>query len=253
VAGIEGKVTEHRVNQAPDALYELLSRTRHMLFIYYARVVGPAGWYANELRSILKPESKLPENIWTTTDPFEILSFAAEIDSELATRIEAELAKLERSGAESDVSGERNYPSDWSRMMSLRDPFDACRESGRSVSVVSNNSAGAVNLYLTETGLERQVGLVVARTSYDPALLIPCPHMIEQVIITLNARPSACTVVGHTPADIRAAHLAGANAIGHPHWSTRHKPEMLAAAGAEATVESMSEFASKIKSGPPPG
>jgi beta-phosphoglucomutase-like phosphatase (HAD superfamily) len=50
-----------------------------------------------------------------------------------------------------------------------------CRESGRVVAVVSNNSARAVTAYLDRHGLSDGIAQVVARPSHDPALLKPVP------------------------------------------------------------------------------
>jgi hypothetical protein len=71
----------------------------------------------------------------------------------------------------------------------VHDVVTACQNSGRSVSVVSNNSARAVHAYLARHGLDDRIGLVVARTSHDPALLKPSPHLIIQAVEALDAEP----------------------------------------------------------------
>jgi putative transposase len=64
----------------------------------------------------------------------------------------------------------------------VHDVVTACQNSGRSVSVVSNNSARAVRSYLARHGLDDRISLVVARTSHDPALLKPSPYLITQAV-----------------------------------------------------------------------
>jgi len=59
----------------------------------------------------------------------------------------------------------------------VHDVVTSCRESGRLVAVVSNNSDRAVRAYLTRNGLADRVDLVAARTSLDPGLLKPSPHL----------------------------------------------------------------------------
>ena len=71
----------------------------------------------------------------------------------------------------------------------VHDVVTACQNSGRSVSVVSNNSARAVHAYLARHGLDDRISLVVARTSHDPALLKPSPHLITQAVEALDAEP----------------------------------------------------------------
>ena len=91
----------------------------------------------------------------------------------------------------------------------VHDVVTACQNSGRSVSIVSNNSARAVHAYLARHGLDDRISLVVARTSHDPALLKPSPHLITQAVEALDAEPGECTLVGDSVTDVQAARLAG--------------------------------------------
>ena len=86
----------------------------------------------------------------------------------------------------------------------VHDVVTASQNSGRSVSVVSNNSARAVHAYLTRHGLDDRISLVIARTSHDPALLKPSPHLITQAVETLDAEPGECTLVGDSVTDVQA-------------------------------------------------
>ena len=67
-------------------------------------------------------------------------------------------------------------------------------KAGRIIAVVSNNSDQAVRTYLALHGLDDRVDLVVARTSSDPALLKPSPHLIDQAISELEAPPAECVL-----------------------------------------------------------
>jgi beta-phosphoglucomutase-like phosphatase (HAD superfamily) len=51
----------------------------------------------------------------------------------------------------------------------------SARESGRTIAVVSNNSARAVRAYLAQHGLDDCISAIAACTSPDPALLKPDP------------------------------------------------------------------------------
>ena len=97
----------------------------------------------------------------------------------------------------------------------VHDVVTACQNSGRSVSVVSNNSARAVHAYLARHGLDDRISLVVARTSHDPALLKPSPHLITQAVEALDAEPGECTLVGDSVTDVQAARLASVHSIGY--------------------------------------
>ena len=70
----------------------------------------------------------------------EVFAYSGTISPELAAKVEAELADQEVAA----VATARPTPY-------VHDVLAACRESGRTVAVVSNNSERAVLLYLTGT------------------------------------------------------------------------------------------------------
>jgi beta-phosphoglucomutase-like phosphatase (HAD superfamily) len=55
----------------------------------------------------------------------------------------------------------------------------------------------------------------IARTSPDPYLLKPSPHLIEQAVTANNSDPAACTLMGDSVTDIDAAREAGTHSIGY--------------------------------------
>lgn len=98
--------------------------------------------------------------------------------------------------------------------------------------MVSNNSDRAVHSYLTRNGLDDRIDLVVARTSHDPALLKPSPHLIETALEALGAEPGVCAFVGDSTTDIEAARLVGVPSIGYA--NRPGKRASLTEAGADA-------------------
>lgn len=121
----------------------------------------------------------------------------------------------------------------------------ACQNSGRSVAIVSNNSAAAVHSYLARHGLDDRISLVVARTNPDPALLKPSPHLITQAIRALNAEPGECTLVGDSVTDIEGARLANVQSIGYA--NKPGKRERLGSAGADAIINSLADLALRLR------
>ena len=121
----------------------------------------------------------------------------------------------------------------------------ACQTSGRSVAVVSNNSSAAVHSYLARHGLDDRISLVVARTSHDPALLKPSPHLITQAVHALNAEPGECTLVGDSVTDVEGAHLASVQSIGYA--NKPGKRERLGSAGAGAIINSLADLALRLR------
>jgi len=127
----------------------------------------------------------------------------------------------------------------------VHDVVTACQNSGRSVSVVSNNSARAVHAYLARHGLDDRISLVIARTSHDPALLKPTPHLITQAVAALDAEPGEYTLVGDSVTDVRGARLASVQSIGYA--TKPGERESLAAAGAGATINSLADLALRLR------
>ena len=84
-----------------------------------------------------------------------------------------------------------------------------------------------------------RVRLITGRLGADPALLEPTPIPILQAAQLLGVPPAACAVVASTPDGIPTARQAGAHAIGYACTAR----DQLAAAGADASTASMTEFA----------
>ena len=84
----------------------------------------------------------------------------------------------------------------------VNDVISACRDSGRSVAMVSNNSEKAVRAYLATHDLDSQIDMIAARRSWDPAILKPSPHLIDQAVNKLHTSASACVVVGDSTTTI---------------------------------------------------
>jgi phosphoglycolate phosphatase len=145
----------------------------------------------------------LPDEIVNTPDPIEIFCYSATISDEMSARVEAEMTDLEVAAiATAD-------PTPY-----VHEVIASARESGRTIGVVSNNSTRAVTAYLDHHGLIGGIALIVARTSHDPALLKPSPHLIDKAVRGLNADPAATALVGDSLTDIEAARSAGIASIG---------------------------------------
>ena len=222
------------------ALDEILRRTRHLLIDFDGPICSlfggiPTASVADHLRKVTtRQDIQLPPAVANTTDWFEILAFAASISPDLAAAVETELAEIESAAATTAVSTPHAH-----------DAIAACRESGRSVAVVSNNSAVAVRAYLEAHDLAHRVAAVAARTGSDPAILKPSPYLIKQAASALDASPSACAVVGDSPTDIQAAHSAGALSIGYASKLGEH--ERMTQAGVGAVIDSMADLTLRLR------
>ena len=86
---------------------------------------------------------------------------------------------------------------------------------------------------------------MVARTSHDPALLKPSPHLITQAVEALDAQPGECTLVGDSVTDVQGARLASVQSIGFA--NKPGKRERLGEAGAGATINSLADLALRFR------
>jgi len=111
--------------------------------------------------------------------------------------------------------------------------------SGRSIAIVSNNSAEAVNAYLELHKLAPYVAAVVGRQRERPELMKPNRFPIDEALRQLSVDDSKSVVlIGDSDADLGAARAAGIQCIGYA--ETVGQLERLD--GADALVHSMAEL-----------
>jgi phosphoglycolate phosphatase len=214
-------------------LSAIVSRTGYLLLDFDGPVCSifaglPAPTVAEELRKQFTAD-QLTDTAKNTSDPIEVFIQAAEVSPDLAARIEAELTDQEVAAVATAK------PTSY-----VHEVLAACRESGRTVAVVSNNSARAVSAYLDRHGLSDGVALVVARTSHDPALLKPSPHLLEIAVEKLAADPAATAFVGDSLTDIEAAQRAGIASIGYA--NKPGKQDRMTQLNAGAVITTMSDL-----------
>jgi phosphoglycolate phosphatase len=225
------------------ALLDILTPTHHLLLDFDGPICDvyaglPAATVAEHLRKLFGDENRqLPDRVARSDDPLEVFAYAATIDPKLATRVEAELTSQEEAAVSTAT------PAAY-----VHEVVTSCRESGRSVSVVSNNSERAVNTYLAQHGLADRIDLVVARTSHDAALLKPNPHLLDRALAILSAEPAACAFVGDSTTDIEAASIVGVPSIGYA--NKPGKDNLLTRAGANTVVSSLSDLVLILRTRP---
>jgi HAD superfamily hydrolase (TIGR01509 family) len=226
------------------ALDDVLGRAAHLLLDFDGPICSlfagtPTAPVAGRIRDVLvRHDIRMPQVIENTSDWFEILAFAASAGHEVGARAEAELTRVECRAAAAAVPTAH-----------LPDVLAACRESARSVAVVSNNSEQAVRWYLAEHGLDAVITVVAARSGNVPERLKPSPHFVEAAAAQLSAKPSDCALVGDSASDMRAARAAGSPGIGYARTPGEHG--YLAAAGAATVVSSLADLASGIRASRP--
>jgi HAD superfamily hydrolase (TIGR01549 family) len=226
-------------------LGEILTRARYVLLDFDGPVCDifaglPATTVADRLRKLITGQGiAMPAAVASSPDPIEIFTYSATVSPDLAAQIEAEMADQELAA----VTTARPTPY-------VHDVVTGCRDSGRSVAVVSNNSDRAVRSYLARHGLDDRIELVSARTSSDPGLLKPSPHLIQQAVTGLSAQSAECVLIGDSTTDMQAATLAGTASIGYA--NSPGKDTSLATAGATAIVASLADVVLALRARPLP-
>jgi HAD superfamily hydrolase (TIGR01509 family) len=226
-------------------LDQLIARTKFLLLDFDGPICDiyaghPDHAVADELRKLITTQGNgIPDDIATTPDPIAVFAYAATSSPDLAARVEAEMTQQEL------VAIATARPAAY-----VHDVASSCRESGRTVAVVSNNSAQAVRAYLQRHGLNDQVDLVIARTSADPTQLKPSSHLIDQAIRQLAAQPDRCALVGDSITDIQAGQDAHIATIGYANRPGKH--EYLTKAGATAVITSLADLVIPLRAHPLP-
>lgn len=157
----------------------------------------------------------LPAAVLSSHDPFQVLRYANALDTPIRDAIGDRLTAAE-------IDAVQTAPS----TPGAAEAITALRRAGHTVTVVSNNSEVAVSLYLAQHGLAEHIAGINARTSSDPALLKPHPHLLHAAIRARSTRAESCVLIGDSVTDVEAAHAAGVPCIGYctesaPHPSSR--------------------------------
>jgi phosphoglycolate phosphatase len=226
-----------------EALDDILARTRYLLLDFDGPVCDifaghPAPAIAEQLRKLITGQAiPVPAHVASSADPIEVFRYAGTISDALAAQVETEMASQELTA----ITTARPTPY-------VHEVVTSCRDTGRTIAVVSNNSDRAVRAYLAKHGLDDRVACVAARTSTDPALLKPSPRLIEQAITGLDAPAAECALVGDTTTDIQATTSAGIASIGYANKPGKHAA--LTAAGATAVIDSLADLVLPLRARP---
>jgi phosphoglycolate phosphatase len=229
-----------------QALAGILDRARCLLIDFdgpicdiYAGITDAT--VADHLRKVITGQgiTGMPAAITSSHDPIAVFDYAATLSPELGALAETEMAGQEVAA----VATPRPVPY-------VHEVITSARDSGRLIAIVSNNSDRAVRAYLDQHGLADRIDLISARTSPDPALLKPSPHLLTQAITGLNAEPAECVIIGDSITDIQAARLAGIASIGYANRPGKH--DDFTAEGATAIVASLADLVLPLRARPLP-
>jgi phosphoglycolate phosphatase-like HAD superfamily hydrolase len=112
-------------------------------------------------------------------------------------------------------------------------------ETGRRISIVSNNSGDAIEKYLFAHDLIRYVDGIIGR-QYDHSLMKPDPFLLRAGLTALHTTADEAVMVGDSTTDIEAGRRAKVATIGYA--NKPGKRERLTAAGANAIIDALDEL-----------
>jgi phosphoglycolate phosphatase len=194
----------------PEAIRRILSTTQALLLDFDGPICSvfagfPAPIVADQLRDVLTQGGHdIPDNVRESTDPFDVLFYAAKLGPDEARFVEATFRAHE---VEAVQSAE---PTPEAHAL-----IKVWKASGRPLAIVSNNSVAAVETYLNIHNLRQAVDLISARADADISLLKPSPHLVSTAVQALGVAPLTCTFVGDSLTDIEAAEAAGVRSIAY--------------------------------------
>jgi phosphoglycolate phosphatase len=231
---------------AEGALYRVITRARCLLIDFdgpvcdiYAGLTDATA--AAHVRKAITGHgvTNMPEQVTSSRDPIAVFDYAASLSPELGALAEAEMTAQEIAA----VATARPVPY-------VHEVITSARDTGRTIAIVSNNSDTAVRAYLRQHGLADRIDHVAARTTPDPALLKPSPHLLTQAMTALDADPAGCVIIGDSITDIQAARAVGIASIGYA--NKPGKLDAFTAEGATAVITSLADLVLPLRARPLP-
>ncbi len=174
-----------------------------------------------------------PAEIEKSDDPFQVLTYAASLGNTEARYVNAAFTAHE---SEAITTAEPTPGA--------HDLICAWSATGRPLAIVSNNSTIAIHAYLDLHNLRPHVTHISARTSPDPALLKPHPHLLITALTALNVPADAATFLGDSVTDIQAARTAHTTSIGYA--NKPGKTTELITAGADTVIHTLATLTEQI-------
>jgi myo-inositol-1(or 4)-monophosphatase len=184
------------------------------------------------LRNAIADQPGIPPAAQGATDPLDLLGYAAALPDDYS-HAETLVADAEASAV-----------PDATAAAYLHEAATACRDSGRTLTIISRHGTAAIRSYLAGENLESQVTEVIARDRVPQSI----PKLLKRAFTALEASPAECTLITTSAEAIRDATSAGANTIGYTRAPGDR--ERLAAAGANATIGSLADLTLRLRARP---
>ena len=195
----------------------------------------PAPDVAASLRNVIAATGlPVPADIEAQRDPLEVLKWSATLSRPtLVRQVEAQLC------AEEITAARTATPTPFGQEVII-----GAIEAGKSIAIVSNNSADAIHVYLSRQRLTQYNLPVSGRAYARPDLMKPNPEPILAAAKLANANPADCILIGDSVADIEGAHAAGVPVIAYA--NRPEKVDRFTNAQSDLVITSMAEVANAL-------
>ncbi|MFL6118214.1 HAD family hydrolase [Actinophytocola sp.] len=193
-----------------ETLRRILANTEALLLDFDGPICSvfagiPASVVADQLRDVLiHGGHRIPDDVQASTDPFDVLFYAAKLGPDEARLLEATFRAHEVEA----VQSAEPTPC-------VHDLIKTWKATGRLLAIVSNNSIAAIESYLNIHNIRHLVDVVSARAGADISRLKPDPCLVLAALRELNIPKGSCSFVGDSSTDVQAAKAAMVRAIAY--------------------------------------
>jgi beta-phosphoglucomutase-like phosphatase (HAD superfamily) len=224
-------------------LRQIIASTRHLLLDFDGPVCSifagtPAPLVAQQLRDSLTAAGfTLPSDTEDQDDPLEVFRAVARASDDAAITAQHLLTALEIRA----VKTAQPTPG-------AADLIITAYRTGRTVTIVSNNSGAAITAYLADHRLTDYIRAVVARDDHDQDRMKPSPYRVREAVSMLGGEGRECAFIGDSESDVLAGHLAGVPVIGYA--NKPEKTDALTRAKAATVTTSLAEITTALRTAP---
>ena len=198
---------------------ELVASKKHILLDFDGPICAAFAGYgaaniSRQLATLMAMEGVVvPAKLFDSPDPFELLRYASTPgDPALLADVNAEFRRLE-------VQAVRFAPL----TPDSREVVQRLANGGHSISIVSNNSAQAVERYARIHQLTGFLAGINARCVDDPSFLKPNPHLLLDALRDRCATAGDAVMIGDSASDIRAAQAAKVSSVAFVNRPTKRQ------------------------------
>jgi HAD superfamily hydrolase (TIGR01509 family) len=225
------------------SLEQIIAGARHLLLDFDGPVCSvfagtPAPTVAQQLRDSLTAAGfTVPTEAQDQDDPLEVFRAVARTSDAAAAAAQDALTALEVRAVKTA------QPTPGSA-----DLIITAEQTGRTVTIVSNNSGEAISTYLADHQLGSHIKAIIARDDHDQDRMKPSPYRVRQALQMLGGEVGECAFIGDTPSDVLAGHLAGVPVIGYA--NKPGKVEALTRVQAATVTTRLTEITTALRAAP---